>query len=144
MPLRIFRDTPVPTLSGDDARIYSANTARNILGIMDATVHGGTGQASFTRGKYLKLRDIVGGKTGTLTGRSPQGLTTLFTGLAPIQQPEIAVATVVVLDRRWRIKATTLAAEGFQAYFENKLQARKVDTAQTQPIASSLPPAAPL
>lgn len=141
MPIRLFRNTPVPQLDGDTGRIYSANTARRLLNIMDATVHGGTGQTTFSRGKYAKLRDIVGGKTGTLTGRSPQGLTTLFTGLAPIEQPEIAVASIVILDRHWRIKATTLAAEGFQAYFERKLQAQAIDTALSLPIASSLAPA---
>jgi cell division protein FtsI/penicillin-binding protein 2 len=139
MPIRLFRDTPVPTLTGDEGRIYSASTAQRILEIMDATVRGGTGQTTFSRGKFKKLRDVVGGKTGTLTGRSPQGLTTLFAGLAPMQAPEIAIASIVVLDRRWKIKATTLAAEGIYSYFEKKLQARAVDTASFLPIASGEP-----
>lgn len=135
MPVRLFSNTPYPSPSGDEARIYSAKTARSVIDVMDATLHGGTGQSIFARGKYKKLRNIVGGKTGTLTGRSPQGLTTLFAGLAPLDAPEVAVASIVILDNHWRIKATTLAAEAFHAYFDKKLNAQRFDTAASQPIA---------
>lgn len=135
MPIRLFQETPYPTLLGDEARIYSAKTAHSVIDIMDATLHGGTGQSIFARGKYKKLRNIVGGKTGTLTGRSPQGLTTLFAGLAPLEAPEIAVASIVILDDHWRIKATSLAAEAFYTYFDKRLNVQRFDTAASPPVA---------
>jgi cell division protein FtsI/penicillin-binding protein 2 len=89
-----------------------------MLNILDASVLGGTASFAFRRGKYTKLRGLVGGKTGTLTGSSPPGLTTWFAGMAPTDQPEVIVASVVMLEGRWIVKGPSLAAEAFWAYFD--------------------------
>ncbi len=115
-PLRLFRDTPENPNAGE--RVMAPETARKMIGILDASVRGGTASFAYRRGKYKKIRDIVGGKTGTLTGTSPKGLTTWFAGLAPLDNPEVAVAAVVMLEDHWHIKGPLLAAEGLYDYFE--------------------------
>lgn len=108
--------------------IVQESTAQTLRDIMTATVKGGTAGGAFHRGKYRKLRPFVGGKTGTLTGMSPQGLTTLFSGIAPIDgSPEIVVATIVVLEGRWIFKAPMLAAEAVSAYYDTKFQVSELN-----------------
>ncbi len=117
MPLHIFKDTqmgtPIPP-----ARILEADTAINLKRIMEATVMDGTAKHAFSRGRLRMLRTEVGGKTGTLNGNHPQGLTTWFAGIYPLEDPEIAVAAVVMLENLWKFKATNLAAESILAYYD--------------------------
>lgn len=120
LPLRLFRDTPVPEKSQLTQRIFSPTTAARLNEILDSSVRGGTASYAFRSGKFRKLRELVGGKTGTLTGSSPKGLTTWFAGVAPTYDPEVVVASVVMLDERWHIKGPSLAAEGLWAYFDGK------------------------
>ncbi len=121
--LNIFKSSADPkdqknSLSAKQAprQIVSAATAAKIKDIMEATVRGGTSSFAFRRGKYRKLREIVGGKTGTLTGYSPKGVTTWFTGVMPRDNPEVVVSAVVVLDDLWHIKGPNLAAEALSIY----------------------------
>lgn len=118
-PVHIFKDSvtnnpPVHT------RVLEAETAINLKRIMEATVMDGTAKHAFSRGRLRLLRTEVGGKTGTLTGNHPQGLTTWFAGIYPLEDPEIAVAAVVMLENLWKFKATNLAAESIMAYYDYK------------------------
>ena len=137
-PLVLFSDTLTNSDTESNAtmesrRVVDADTARQMLDIMDATVRGGTASSAFKRGHYKKLRNIVGGKTGTLTGNTPAGLTTLFSGIAPIDsEPEVVVATIVLLQDRWIIKAPILAAEAFSAYFD--MRNNNVTSSIAEPI----------
>jgi len=123
VPLSIFADT---NWREDQPReILKPDTAARLMGVLDATVKGGTASFAFRRGKHRILRDIAGGKTGTLTGKHPAGLTTLFQGVMPLNDPEIAVGAVVGLDNLWFIKAPHLAAEAMWSYAEGKKQAER-------------------
>ncbi len=135
-PLRIFRDSPVADLKNVEP-LYSSTTSDSLMEILDASVKGGTASFAFRRGKLRKLRDYVGGKTGTLTGSSPKGLTTWFAGVAPVQNPEIVVASVVMLDDHWHIKAPNLAAEGIWEYYDAKLNQKAMNVSTFMPIAGS-------
>lgn len=115
-PARLFKNSQLPEFSG---AMIAPETAREIRQMMDATVMGGTSSFAFRNGKYRRIRHIVGGKTGTLTGQTPHGLTTWFTGLMPLENPEVAVAAVVVLEDLWRFKASNLAAEAFSVYADH-------------------------
>jgi cell division protein FtsI/penicillin-binding protein 2 len=68
------------------------------------------------------LPDEVGGKTGTLNGRTPAGLTSLFIGLYPVSAPRIAVSTVVVLEDRYYFKAPQLAAEAIITWKQQQVK----------------------
>ncbi|WP_141736217.1 penicillin-binding transpeptidase domain-containing protein [Oligoflexus tunisiensis] len=117
MPLRFFKDTPA-NKPNQGTRVLEESTAINLKRIMDSTVMDGTAKHAFSRGRLRLLRTEVGGKTGTLTGNHPQGLTTWFAGIYPLEDPEIAVAAVVMLENLWRFKATNLAAESIMAYYD--------------------------
>lgn len=134
VPIKIFKDSPTPDSRSLEYRMFSSSTTRHLIDIMDSTIRGGTASFAFRRGKYRKLRHLVGGKTGTLTGRSPKGLTTWFAGMMPLEAPEIVVAAVVVLEDRWHIKGPHLAAEAFWAYYDLKLHQDPTISAHYLPL----------
>lgn len=138
-PVRLFSDTPVPPANTLPSAI-EPETAAKLLDIMAATVQGGTASSAFSRSKYRKFKSFVGGKTGTLTGNSPKGVTTWFAGVAPLNNPEIAIASVVVLDERWHIKAPNLAAEAVWAFYDYKTKEQAASTVSYMPIANYLTP----
>ncbi len=119
VPLHIFK-VPDDKVAANNPRAIEAQTAISLKGIMDATVMSGTASSAFSRGRLRVLRTEVGGKTGTLNGNHPQGLTTWFAGIYPLDDPEIAVASVVMLESLWKFKATNLAAEAIMAYHDYK------------------------
>lgn len=122
MPVHIFKDTANPDLQKDGVKALGKETAQNLRSLMESTVLAGTATNAFKRGRMKLLRNEVGGKTGTLTGSNPQGLTTLFAGMYPLENPEISVSAIVLLENLWKFKASNLAAEGFMAYYDYKLQ----------------------
>jgi cell division protein FtsI/penicillin-binding protein 2 len=117
MPLKLFMpNTQTPDNISRNDMVISQHTARRLRDLMDATVLGGTASSAFRRGKYRSLRFDVGGKTGTLGGSHPDGITTWFAGIYPLDKPEVVVAAVTVLERLWHFKAPNLAAEALYAY----------------------------
>ena len=136
LPVHIFADTPAPSPNTWSARLYSSETATRLRGILDSSVRGGTASSAFRRGKHRSLRAVVGGKTGTLTGKSPAGLTTWFAGLAPLDDPEVAIAAVVMLEDKWFIKGTHLAAEAFWSYFDQKKKRAALEAKSSAPPAT--------
>jgi cell division protein FtsI/penicillin-binding protein 2 len=144
VPVQIFSDTPRPEKDLTNQRIFGDQTHAHLMSIMNASVknYGGTSSFAYRRGKYRRLRNLVGGKTGTLTGRSPFGITTWFAGMAPLDHPEVAVAAVVVLDNdRWFIKGPNLAAEAFWSYMDLKKKGRFIKTAVLAPTEPTPPKA---
>lgn len=121
-PLVLYQDTKVEAPANpEENRLVSVETARRLRSIMNATVRGGTASSAFKQRKFRDFKETVGGKTGTLTGHDPQGLTTWFTGMMPLENPEIVVAAVVILGGdKWFIKGPSLAAEAFWAYHDLK------------------------
>jgi peptidoglycan glycosyltransferase len=112
-PLFIFSDTNLDALTASVPAepIMSADTASRLIDVMKETVEDGTASTTFGRGRYRSIARETGGKTGTLRGRTPEGLTTLFFGVYPLSKPQIAVSSVVVLEDHYHFKASQLAAE---------------------------------
>jgi cell division protein FtsI/penicillin-binding protein 2 len=117
-PLNLLRDQNRNQLAMNNTPIYSSETAERLMDVMRSTVHGGTASQIFGKGRYRTIADEVGGKTGTLNGRTPAGLTSLFIGVYPVSSPRIAVASVVVLEDRYLFKAPQLAAEAILSWKE--------------------------
>ncbi len=98
----------------------SAGTATELVRAMSHTVKQGTARKAFRdrRGvAYLPNIDVAG-KTGTLTGSKPYRAYTWFVGLAPADNPSVALAVLVVNEPRWRIKASGVAVQLLKKYFE--------------------------
>jgi penicillin-binding protein A len=101
-------------------RAMKQKTARALTQMMEKTVSSGTGRKSFRdkRGRAYIPGVRIAGKTGSLTRHKQKRLYTWFVGFAPAEDPEVAVAALVVNTPLWHIKAPHLAREVLQAYFE--------------------------
>ncbi len=96
--------------------VISADTAAAVGAMMEHTVRGGTARQYFfdRRGNSFLGGASAAGKTGTLAGSDPYRLYTWFVGYAPVEDPQIAVAALVVNDPAWRIKGAFAAREAMR------------------------------
>jgi len=103
-------------------RALRAETAEEVTQMMLQTVSNGSAYKSFhdQRGRGF-LPDIsIAAKTGTLTRHEENRHYTWLVAFAPANDPEIAVAALVVNTPKWRIKAPDLARDVLRAYFAQK------------------------
>ncbi len=108
----------------------SSRTSEYLTTMMENTVNKGTSRGAFRSRRFPRLLVNAGGKTGTLTGRSPRGKHSWFTGFAPLDNPKIAISALVVYQNRYIIKGSHLARVGLTNYFNffNKFNQKKVET----------------
>lgn len=91
--------------------------ARQVAQMMERTVTNGTSARVFRR-YARKLRSLgVAGKTGSLTGEDPPGRYEWFIGFAPLEEPQLAVASLVVNHDLWHIKGTYAAQAVMREFF---------------------------
>lgn len=104
------------------ADCITPDTAIKLKSMMTKTVENGTSRHAFyTRRGKAYLKDItVGGKTGSLEGDDPQGDYSWFVGMAPLDNPEIAIAALVINRPVWQIKAPFVAREALLTYFNKE------------------------
>jgi len=88
---------------------------------MRTTVTEGTARKAFRRVASSLRKVPVAGKTGTLSDRDPYRDYSWFVGFAPADDPEVAVATVIVNQRSWRVRAPAVARDALEAYFQSRL-----------------------
>ena len=82
------------------------------------TTRRGTARSAFrSRGRPLLGPVQVAGKTGSLSGRNPDGRYEWFAGVAPAENPRIAVATLVVQGELWWRTSSQVAAQIFEQLF---------------------------
>lgn len=111
------------------ATAISAQTAAQLRQMMGMTITKGTARKVFQSAwKEPALREIaMGGKTGSLTGNNPPGKVSWFVGMAPLDDPEVVVSALIINNNRskkWQVKASNVAKEGFRAYFDSKRKVR--------------------
>ncbi|MCH2184316.1 hypothetical protein MK280_00430, partial [Myxococcota bacterium] len=97
----------------DPERIMSADTADEIRKMLVRTTTHGTARGAFRdrRGRP-RLGDVkVAGKTGNLTGSSPKGRYEWFMGLAPAENPRVAIVVLQLQSNLWWSKSSELAAD---------------------------------
>jgi cell division protein FtsI/penicillin-binding protein 2 len=98
--------------------VLSARLAAQLRELLEETTERGTARRAFhPRGRPLLPGIGVAGKTGSLTGTNPPGRYEWFAGVAPVDAPRIAVATVSVQGPRWWTSGSQLAAQVFRATF---------------------------
>ena len=86
--------------------------------LIDTTVRGTARRAFYPSNSRSLLGSIkVAGKTGSLSGTDPTGRYEWFVGLAPAEQPRIAVAVLLVQSNVWWRNAAQIAAEVLQGVF---------------------------
>lgn len=120
------RDAEGNTLYACQPKVFATTispaTAESLRDMMAMAVIKGTSRKAFrVKRREASLRGItIGGKTGSLTGEDPPGKYSWFVGMAPMEDPEIAVAAMVINQPKWRIKASQVAKEGLAAYFQSE------------------------
>jgi cell division protein FtsI/penicillin-binding protein 2 len=103
-------------------RVVDKDTAAQLLTSMKHTVKRGTARRAFHDERGVpKLPGVeIAGKTGTLTGRNPYRAYSWFVAVAPADDPEIAMAVLVVNKPTWHIKSTGMAELLLSEYFRLK------------------------
>ena len=99
-------------------RTVEPRIAAQLATMMRATVEQGTSRRTFhdRRGRSLLPGVEVAGKTGTLSQERPYRGYTWWVGFAPVDEPKIALAVLIVNSPKWRIKASQVAAETLRHY----------------------------
>ena len=99
-------------------QVLPKHTARTTGEMMTNTVTKGTAKKAFwdQRGRPFLPGVSVAGKTGTLSRYSPHRTYNWWVGFAPLDDPQIAVAALVVNEPTWRIKASYVAKEALRKY----------------------------
>ena len=106
-------------------RVLRSDTAETLLEMMESTTTIGTSRSEFMRRNQPVLPNIrVSAKTGTLTGTNPPGLNHWFIAAAPIEDPQIAIAIIVVDSRGANSKASRLGRRIIERYFTDRPQGR--------------------
>jgi len=85
--------------------------------LVDTTERGTARRAFRTRRGPLLGPVRVAGKTGSLSGRDPDGRYEWFVGVAPADEPKIALAVVLVQQPRWWVTPSQVAAETLKKIF---------------------------
>jgi TonB family protein len=106
-------------------RIWEPEVAEALRRSLRGVTERGTARRAFRneRDEPLLGSVAVAGKTGTLRGENPKGLYQWFVGVAPAEEPRIAIATVVVHDLEPSehggagTNASQVAAETLRALF---------------------------
>jgi cell division protein FtsI/penicillin-binding protein 2 len=112
----LWQDDAKPTVL---RRAVRPETASELTRMMLETVENGSARAAFRDPKGESYLPGIGvaGKTGTLSDHEANHHYTWFVGFAPADQPEIAVAALVVNNPTWQIKAPMMARNLLRAYF---------------------------
>ena len=86
--------------------------------LVRTTTHGTARSAFRDRRGRPKLRDVkVAGKTGNLTGGKPHGRYEWFAGLAPANDPAVAIVVLQLQSNLWWSKSSELAADVLEVIF---------------------------
>jgi penicillin-binding protein A len=111
---------PAPAL-GEPIRVVDPEVAAALAEMMRGTVTEGTARKTFHRVNSAMRGVQVAGKTGSLSDKAPFRDYSWFVGFAPADHPEVAVATVIVNERSWRVRAPAVARDALEAYFETQV-----------------------
>jgi penicillin-binding protein A len=126
-------------------RILAPQTAQELGRMMLATIDYGTASRAFTGLDGTLARLLVGGKTGTLTGDSPPGVSQWLVGWAldPISGEKLAFAAVSLHGgRRAGVSAKELSKQLLASYFgargakASPASGDGVSSSRSQPLAS--------
>ncbi len=100
-------------------RAIKPETASELTRMMTETVENGSARGAFRdpKGEAYLPGIGVAGKTGTLSDNEANRHYTWFVGFAPADQPEVAVAALVVNNPTWQIKAPLMARNLLRSYF---------------------------
>jgi cell division protein FtsI/penicillin-binding protein 2 len=111
-------ELPMPAVPAP-RQVISAELATELRTMLIDTTKVGTARRAFRQpnGRALLGSINVAGKTGSLSGSNPTGRYEWFAGVAPAEDPRIAVAVLLVQSDLWWRNASQIAAEVLQGVF---------------------------
>jgi cell division protein FtsI/penicillin-binding protein 2 len=112
------RELVLPPLAAP-RRVLAPERAEELREMLVETTTRGTARRAFRlrNGRPLLGSIRVAGKTGSLSGKDPDGRYEWFAGVAPADEPRIAVAVLVVQGRIWWRNASQVASEVLKRVF---------------------------
>ncbi|RYZ66923.1 MAG: penicillin-binding protein, partial [Proteobacteria bacterium] len=118
MRVRMHTTTRSP-VRVEEGRAVSTSSATELTRMMQLTTRSGTASKVFRKARRASLSGIsVAAKTGTLVGDKPARMYSWFTGFAPAESPEIAIAVVLANDITWTMKGNEVGREVLADYFD--------------------------
>ncbi len=105
--------------SEDPNPIWTPTVTHRLREMLTQTTRSGTARRAFRdrRGRPRLGPIAVSGKTGSLSGRDPKGRYEWFVGVAPADDPQIAIAALVVNGELWWRSSSQIAADVLAAIF---------------------------
>jgi penicillin-binding protein A len=99
--------------------VLSPALTDELRGMLIETTRSGTARRAFRKrnGQPLLGAVTVAGKTGSLSGKNPDGRYEWFIGVAPAENPRVAIAAVVVQTPRFWRTASQVAAGVLESVF---------------------------
>jgi penicillin-binding protein A len=119
--IRNGRGETVFSQQGESLRsLVTPETAGQLSKMLSKTVISGTSRKIFhdRRGRSLLASVDIAAKTGSIDGKNPAGHYSWFAAYAPRDNPQIALAALVINHDKWRIKATYLGEQALEAFFK--------------------------
>jgi hypothetical protein len=112
------RELVLPALAAP-RRVISPERAEEMREMLVETTTRGTARRAFRlrNGRPLLGSIRVAGKTGSLSGKDPSGRYEWFAGVAPADEPRIAVAVLVVQGKVWWRNASQIASDVLKRVF---------------------------
>ena len=110
----LFSQKPQPLRT-----VFTPETAASLARMLSTTVVSGTSRKAFhdRRGRPMLASLSVAAKTGSIDGKDPAGHYSWFAAYAPMDDPQIAIAALVINQNTWRIKATYVGEQALEAFF---------------------------
>ena len=110
----IFTQTPRPLRT-----VMTPETAASLAEMLATTVKTGTSRKAFhdKRGRRMLASVSIAAKTGSINGTDPAGHYSWFAAYAPMEDPQIAIAALVINADKWHIKATSVGEQALEAFF---------------------------
>jgi peptidoglycan glycosyltransferase len=101
------------------ATVLTPALAADLREMMVATTVSGTARRAFhaSYGRPILRAMSVAAKTGSLSGKTPPGRYEWLIALAPAERPKVAVAVLVVQQKRWHTTASQVGAQILNAIF---------------------------
>lgn len=119
------RELAVPSRS-PQRKIMTPELADELREMLVRTTTAGTARSAFRdrRGRS-RLGDVrVAGKTGNLTGNAPRGRYEWFMGVAPAEEPTVAIAVLQLQSDLWWMRSSEIGAEVLATIFCEKRECR--------------------
>ena len=95
-------------------QLLAPEVAAELGDMLKLTVTEGTASRAFRNRRLPAFEAGAAGKTGSLHEKEPFRDHTWFVGYAPADEPEVAIATVIVNETIWHVRAPYVARESLR------------------------------